>query len=89
MENLKKRFTRWYVRRGYRYGHTDYFEVYYICPVWVKPLLYFLFSPSVYIVEKWKTIPSELSAAAEDFARSFSEFVKAANTITGEEQHDH
>ena len=42
--NIKKRFTIWYVRRGYTFGCTDsVFE----CPFWVKPLLIF-FSPSVY-----------------------------------------
>lgn len=42
--NIKKRFTIWYVQRGYTFGHTDsVFE----CPFWVKPLLIF-FSPSVY-----------------------------------------
>ena len=48
--NIKKRFTIWYVQRGYTFdprpdkGRTDsVFE----CPFWVKPLLIF-FSPSVY-----------------------------------------
>ena len=48
--NIKKRFTIWYVQRGYTFdprpdkGCTDsVFE----CPFWVKPLLIF-FSPSVY-----------------------------------------
>ena len=42
--NIKKRFTIWYVRRGYTFDCTDsVFE----CPFWVKPLLIF-FSPSVY-----------------------------------------
>ena len=48
--NIRKRFTIWYVQRGYTFdprpnkGCTDsVFE----CPFWVKPLLIF-FSPSVY-----------------------------------------
>ena len=42
--NIKKRFTIWYVRRGYTFDCTDsVFD----CPFWVKPLLIF-FSPSVY-----------------------------------------
>lgn len=42
--NIKKRFTIWYVQRGYAFGHTDSVSE---CPFWVKPLLIF-FSPSVY-----------------------------------------
>lgn len=79
---LKTRFTRWYVRRGYEFGYTNYFEAYYICPVWVKPLLPFLFSPSVYLVEKWKNWSSELSKTAAKFAIPFSELTKAASRIT-------
>ena len=41
--NIKKRFTIWYVRRGYTFDLETGFE----CPFWVKPLLIF-FSPSVY-----------------------------------------
>ena len=48
--NIKKRFTIWYVQRGYTFdprpdkGSTDSV---FVCPFWVKPLLIF-FSPSVY-----------------------------------------
>ena len=43
--NIRKRFTIWYVQRGYTFECTDSaFE----CPFWVKPLLIF-FSPSVYV----------------------------------------
>ena len=43
--NIKKRFTIWYIQRGYTFdpGTDSVFE----CPFWVKPLLIF-FSPSVY-----------------------------------------
>ena len=41
--NIKKRFTMWYIRRGYIFNPETGFE----CPFWVKPLLIF-FSPSVY-----------------------------------------
>lgn len=41
--NIKKRFTMWYIRRGYIFDPETGFE----CPFWVKPLLIF-FSPSVY-----------------------------------------
>lgn len=41
--DIKKRFTIWYIRRGYIFDPETGFE----CPFWVKPLLIF-FSPSVY-----------------------------------------
>ena len=40
---MKERFTRWYVKRGYRFD-GDGFE----CPWYVRPFL-FLFSPSIYV----------------------------------------
>lgn len=40
---IKKRFTMWYIRRGYIFDPETGFE----CPFWVKPLLIF-FSPIVY-----------------------------------------
>ena len=50
--NIKKRFTKWYVKKGYRFGY-DYSNVaVWNCPWWVKPLLIF-FSPSVYFAEAY------------------------------------
>lgn len=49
MINIKRKFTKWYVKQGYRFGHKR-FESYWDCPIWVKPLLG-LFSPSIYLVE--------------------------------------
>lgn len=61
--DLKRRFTLWYIRRGYTFGY-DYTptapdddrviipKAVWECPWWVKPLLIF-FSPSVYANEVW------------------------------------
>ena len=53
--NIKKRFTKWYVKKGYRFGY-DYSNVaVWNCPWWVKPLLIF-FSPSVYFMNYGKLL---------------------------------
>ena len=66
--NIKKRFTKWYVKKGYKFGY-DFTDVpvyddgfmktpagvpkaVWHCPWFVKPFL-FLFSPSVYAIEDW------------------------------------
>lgn len=58
MTNLRKKFTKWYYRKGYRmmwatclYG-DGVSEMIFSCPWWVKPLVEFLFSPSVYYAEE-------------------------------------
>lgn len=45
---LKRRFTNWYVRRGYTFHTTPDCDGYWVCPWYVKPLLIF-FSPTVYM----------------------------------------
>ena len=49
MTNLRKRFTLWYIRRGYTFRTVEG-EGVWDCPWWVRPML-FLFSPSVYFKE--------------------------------------
>ena len=66
--NIKKRFTKWYVKKGYKFGY-DFTDVpvyddgfmktpagvpkaVWHCPWFVKPFL-FLFSPSVYAIYDW------------------------------------
>lgn len=46
---LKRKFTKWYVNQGYKFGHNR-FDIWWNCPDWVKPFLC-LFSPSVYLVK--------------------------------------
>lgn len=52
MNKIRKRFTKWYVSKGYIFGYSgiDPFEARWACPFWVRPLL-FLFSPSCYCYE--------------------------------------
>lgn len=57
MIDLRKKFTKWYYHKGYtmKPKTCDYFdgvaELVFRCPWWVRPLAYFLFSPSVYYAE--------------------------------------
>lgn len=57
MNKLRERFTKWYVKKGYKftYDGTDPFNPMpvYDCPKSVKPLLV-LFSPSIYFKEYYK-----------------------------------
>lgn len=74
VKNINKRFTKWYVKRGYTFGY-DFSGVpvvkygpfraplgvpdsQFTCSWWVKPLLIF-FSPSVYYVETTGRLLSE------------------------------
>ena len=51
---LREKFTKWYCQKGYRmewqgYDYGDPMgNLVFICPVWVLPLAYLLFSPSIY-----------------------------------------
>ena len=49
--NLRKKFTLWYIRKGYKFGYDNDIvcpKAIWTCPWYIKPLL-FLFSPSVYV----------------------------------------
>lgn len=46
-EKLKVKFTKWYIKKGYKFGYDKNREAYWICPWYVRPLLIF-FSPSIY-----------------------------------------
>jgi hypothetical protein len=54
MIKLRERFTKWYYRKGYRMTVKEYditYEMIFQCPLWVRPLVEWLFSPSVYYRE--------------------------------------
>lgn len=57
MNNLRERFTKWYYRKGYTVRYTNEliennaYELIFCCPLWVRPLVYFFWSPSVYYHE--------------------------------------
>lgn len=52
MNDFRTRFTKWYYRKGYRmrYKPNDT-ELIFRCPFWVRPIVYYFFSPSVYYRE--------------------------------------
>lgn len=58
MFNLRHKFTKWYYRKGYRmiWSTCDYAdgvsEMIFYCPWWVRPLVEYFFSPSVYYAEE-------------------------------------
>ena len=57
MNDLRAKFTKWYCNKGYRmiykppYDDSIVAEMIFVCPLWVRPLVEFLFSPSVYYYE--------------------------------------
>ena len=57
MIDLRKKFTKWYYRKGYRmaWDPCDYADgvaaMIFDCPFWVRPLVYFFFSPCTYYRE--------------------------------------
>lgn len=50
--SIKRRFTKWYVKRGYKFSYDLSHVAVWNCPWWVKPLLIF-FSPAVYFIEAY------------------------------------
>lgn len=72
MTGIKRSFTKWYVKKGYTFGYKEFSpdSAYWICPLWVKPLLIF-FSPSIYVAETTgKMIVEYLKKGLEDGMRS-------------------
>lgn len=57
MSNLRSKFTKWYYRKGYRMEMDNcdlaigVAGMIFRCPVWVRPLVYYFFSPCVYYRE--------------------------------------
>lgn len=61
MDNLRKKFTHWYYRKGYRMVWTGEYAgadaaMIFVCPLWVRLLVYFFFSPSVYYSEEGREL---------------------------------
>lgn len=52
MLKFRRRFTYWYIKKGYIFGYDEQMNAVWKCPWWVRPLLIF-FSPSVYFRRKW------------------------------------
>lgn len=55
---MREKFTKWFVKKGYifAYIHLGGFKDVYLCPWYIKPIAYFLLSPSVYFQERGKQI---------------------------------
>lgn len=51
MRKWREKFTKWYVCKGYTFGYDENLCAVWNCPWYIKPLL-FLFSPSIYDIEK-------------------------------------
>ena len=66
MNNFRTKFTKWYYRKGYRmtYKPNDT-ELIFLCPLWIRPLVYVFFSPCAYYRE-----------SGYDFAQGFEEGLK-------------
>lgn len=73
MINLRTKFTKWYYRKGYtmEWKTCDYgdgvAETIFHCPLWVRPLVSFFFSPSVYYVELIEDLENEIENLEWDF----------------------
>ena len=83
MNKLKKRFTKWYVNKGYLFGYdftVNPTESSFVCPIWVRPFLIF-FSPSIYLNETYGKIMRdgfrEGTKAGEEAAAIVDEFEEA------------
>lgn len=73
--NINRKFTYWYIKRGYTFEYINYYEPVWHCPWWVKPLLIF-FSPSIYMYRKCGEI------FCENFRRSLKEATVSLNEAT-------
>lgn len=63
MNDVKKRFTKWYIRKGYRFYYKVRFngdtpKAKWLCAWYIRPLLIF-FSPSVYFYDVYSKVIAE------------------------------
>lgn len=79
MNKFKRSFTKWYVKNGYTFGYESTYPLraYWVCPCWVRPLL-FLFSPSVYALEAWA------KPFVEGFTEGFERGVEQIDSMDGD-----
>lgn len=74
-QNINRKFTYWYIERGYKFGYHPSGQAYWVCPWWVRPLLIF-FSPSIYMYCKCGEL------FCDSFRRGIKEFTKSLNDAT-------
>lgn len=67
-QNMRRRFTKWYVRKGYVFLSTDEGETY-LCPWYLRSIAPLLISPRVYTIEI-------INDAARALARAIAEMQK-------------
>lgn len=69
MNDTRARFTKWYYRKGYRMDYMPYTgDLIFSCPLWVKLLAYFLFSPCVYYREVGYELGNSFEASLDEVA---------------------
>lgn len=74
-QNCKRKFTYWYIKKGYTFRYDKENNPIWDCPWWVRPLL-ILFSPSIYTMRKCGEI------FCESFRKGIQEFNKSINEAT-------
>lgn len=72
--NLTRKFTYWYIKKGYTFKYKDG-EAVFDCPWWIRSLLIF-FSPSIYIFRKCGEI------FCESFIKGLREASETLNAAT-------
>lgn len=81
--NLNRKFTYWYIKRGYTFEYDELMNPVWKCPWWVRPLLIF-FSPSIYLMckcgeifcESFKKSLREASVALDEATKAMNEFAE-------------
>lgn len=97
-QKFKRKFTKWYVKRGYGFGYnvdsvyidsenmfsypTRAYDAVFTCPWWVKPLLIF-FSPSVYFMEAYGRIVAESFEQGMKSARGLRSNIQIIDEFAG------
>lgn len=63
MDNLRRRFSSWYYRKGYRAVYRpESVELLFACPIWIRPLVFIFFSPCTYYREAAYDLSDGLTA---------------------------
>ena len=93
MRKLRRKFTKWYYRKGYKATYLYTVDNYvFSCPWYVKPLL-FLFSPSIYNREIGKKFTREfwkgIGRSMKENKQSNYETSKSEISITATDPKDY
>ena len=78
-QNLKRRFTYWYIKKGCTFGYDELMNPIWKCPWLVRPFLIF-FSPSVYFMRKvGEVFCDNFRKALKDATNSLNNATNAIN----------